>query len=154
INTYALFAEHNWRAINSSGRAGFIVPSGIVTDDTTKELFQALVSGKVLASVYHFENEDRVFRGLHHAYRFVLMTIGEAVKADFVFYARRAAQLADQNRHFSLNANDLAALNPNTGTCPTFRSRRDADMNLALYKRTAVLWRENDPDGNPWGLQF
>lgn len=154
INTYALFVEHNWRAINPSGRAGFIVPSGIVTDDTTKELFQALVSGKVLSSVYHFENEDRVFRGLHHAYRFVLMTIGEAVNADFVFYARRAAQLADQGRHFSLTADDIAALNPNTHTCPTFRFRRDADLNLALYKRTGILWRDDDPNGNPWGLQF
>jgi hypothetical protein len=154
INTYALFVEHNWRAICSSGRAGFIVPSGIVTDDTTKELFQALVSGKVLSSVYHFENEDRVFRGLHHAYRFVLMTIGQAVNADFVFYARRAAQLADQDRHFSLSADDIATLNPNTGTCPTFRSRRDADMNLALYKRTGILWRDDVPDGNPWGLRF
>jgi hypothetical protein len=154
INTYALFVEHNWRAINRSGSAGFIVPSGIVTDDTTKELFQTLVSGKVLSSVYHFENEDRVFRGLHHAYRFVLMTIGEAVNTDFVFYARRASQLTDLNRHFSLSADDIAALNPNTGTSPTFRSRRDADLNLKLYKRTGILWRDDDREGNPWGMQF
>jgi hypothetical protein len=154
INTYALFVEHNWRAINASGRAGFIVPSGMVTDDTTKELFQALVSDKVLSSVYHFENEDRVFRGLHHAYRFILMTIGEAVTADFVFYVRRAAQLADRDRHFSLNADDIAALNPNTGTCPTFRSRRDADMSVALYKRTGILLKDDTPEGNPWGLRF
>jgi hypothetical protein len=154
INTYALFVEHNWRAINRSGRAGFIVPSGIVTDDPTKDLFHALVSGRVLASVYHFENEDRVFRGLHHAYRFVLMTIGDAANADFVFYARRAAQLADQHRHFSLNADDIAILNPNTGNCPTFRSRRDADMNLELYKRTGIFWRDGDREGNPWGVQF
>ncbi|MDW8252232.1 MAG: restriction endonuclease, partial [Myxococcales bacterium] len=35
INTYALFAEHNWRLLNPHGRAGFIVPTGIATDDTT-----------------------------------------------------------------------------------------------------------------------
>ena len=49
---------------------------------------------------------------------------------------------------------DFATLNPNTRTCPTFRSQRDADVNLAMYRRAGVLWRENDPDGNPWGLRF
>ena len=44
INTYPLFAEHNWHVLGSRGRAGFIVPSGIATDDNTKEYFRASVS--------------------------------------------------------------------------------------------------------------
>ena len=39
VNTYALFAEHNWRVLAPRGCAGFIAPSGIVTDDTTKAYF-------------------------------------------------------------------------------------------------------------------
>ena len=154
VNTYALFAEHNWRVLAPCGRAGFIVPSGIVTDDTTKAYFQGLLDRGGLASVHHFENESFVFKGLHHAYRFVLLTIGESRQADLVFYARRAADLDDQRRHFALAPADFAVLNPNTRTCPTFRSRRDADINLAMYRRAGVLWREGDPDGNPWGLRF
>lgn len=154
INTYALFAEHNWRILAPRGRAGFIVPSGIATDDTTKDYFQALLDRSTLASIYHFENEDLVFKGLHHAYRFVLMTLGGAERADLVFYARRVGDLEDEERHFALNPADFATLNPNTRTCPTFRSRRDAELNLAIYRRTGVLWREGDPDGNPWGLRF
>ena len=154
VNTYALFAEHNWRVLAQRGRAGFIVPGGIVTDDTTKGYFQALLDRTALGSVHHFENESLVFRGLHHAYRFVLFTIGESRQADLVFYARRAVDLDDRWRHFSLTPADFATLNPNTRTCPTFRSQRDADINLAMYRRAGVLWRENDPDGNPWGLRF
>lgn len=154
VNTYALFAEHNWRILAPHGRAGFIVPSGIATDDTTKDYFQALLDRSTLASIYHFENEDLVFKGLHHAYRFVLMTLGRAVRADLFFYARRVEDLDDEERHFALNPADFATLNPNTRTCPTFRSRRDAELNLAIYRRTGVLWREGDPDGNPWGLRF
>ena len=154
INTYALFAEHNWRLLAPRGCAGFIVPGGIVTDDTTKEYFQALLDGGVLASVHHFENESQVFKGLHHAYRFVLLTIRESERADLVFYARRAVDLDDPQRHFELTAADFATLNPNTRTCPTFRSRRDANINLTIYRRAGVLWRENDADGNPWGLRF
>ena len=154
VNTYALFAEHNWKVLAPRGCAGFIVPSGIVTDDSTKEYFQALLDRGALASVYHFENEDLVFKGLHHAYRFVLLTIGESRQADLVFYARRAVDLDDRRRHFALTPADVATLNPNTRTCPTFRSHRDADINLAMYRRAGVLWREGNPDGNPWGLRF
>ena len=154
VNTYALFAEHNWRVLAPRGYAGFIVPGGIVTDDTTKEYFQALLDGSALASVHHFENESLVFRGLHHAYRFVLFTIGETRQTELVFYARRAVDLDEGWRHFTLTPADFATLNPNTRTCPTFRSQRDADINLTMYRRAGVLWRENDPDGNPWGLRF
>ena len=154
VNTYALFAEHNWRVLAPRGCAGFIVPGGIVTDDTTKEYFQALLDRSALGSVHHFENESLVFKGLHHAYRFVLFTIGESRQADLVFYARRAVDLDDRWRHFTLTPADFAALNPNTRTCPTFRSQRDADINLTMYRRAGVLWRESDPDGNPWGLRF
>ena len=154
VNTYALFAEHNWRVLAARGCAGFIVPSGIVTDDTTKEYFQALLDRSALASVHHFENESLVFKGLDHRYRFVLLTIGESHQADLVFYARRAVDLDDRRRHFALTPVDFATLNPNTRTCPTFRSPRDAEINLAMYRRAGVLWRENDPDGNPWGLRF
>ena len=131
VNTYALFAEHNWRVLAPRGCAGFIVPGGIVTDDTTKEYFQALLDRSALGSVHHFENESLVFKGLHHAYRFVLFTIRESRQADLVFYARRAVDLDDRWRHFALTPADFATLNPNTRTCPTFRSQRDADINLA-----------------------
>ena len=154
INTYALFAEHNWRALAPDGCAGFIVPSGIITDDTTKEYFQALLDGSALASVYHFENASLVFKGLHPAYRFVLLTVRNSSQADLAFYARRAVDLDDQWRHFTLTPTDFNTLNPNTRTCPTFRSKRDVDINLAMYRRAGVLWKEGDPDGNPWGVRF
>ena len=48
VNTYALFAEHNWRLLAARGRAGFIVPGGIVTEDTTKDYFQALLDRSAL----------------------------------------------------------------------------------------------------------
>jgi hypothetical protein len=154
VNTYALFAEHNCAIPSQLGRAGFIVPAGIVTDETTKDFFAALVNNCRLASVHHFENEDRVFPGVHHAFRFVLFTLGQAVQADLVFFLRSARDLADRNRHFALSPSDFELLNPNTRTCPTFRSRRDADINLAMYRRAGVLWREAESEENTWKLRF
>ena len=45
-------------------------------------------------------------------------------------------------------------MNPNTGTCPIFRSKHDAEINKAIYRRVPVLIREQDPAGNPWGISF
>lgn len=156
INTYALFAEHNWRVIGPHGRAGFIVPSGIATDDTTKEYFGELASKGRLQSLYDFQSGPGLFAEIGHArFKFCLLTIGHGVpEADLVFFARAVSEVDDPDRHFTLSAEDFALLNPNTRTCPTFRSRRDAEINLAIYRRAGVLWREGAPDGNPWGLRF
>jgi hypothetical protein len=159
VNTYTLFAEHNRGILGPSGRAGFIVPTGIATDDTTKEYFGSLISSGQLVSLYDFQNvaSANLFRGIgHDNIKFALLTISAQRVGDpeFVFYARSTEELKDPRRRFSITAADISVLNPNTRTCATFRSRRDADINLALYRRANVLWREDGPDGNPWGLRF
>jgi hypothetical protein len=35
-----------------------------------------------------------------------------------------------------------------------FRTRVDADITLGIYSRHRVLIRDDDADGNPWGLSF
>ncbi len=54
---------------------------------------------------------------------------------------------------FYMPPEEILLVNPNTGTTPVFRSRRDAEITIAIYKRVPVLWRE-DPEDNPWGLSF
>src|SRR5690606_31754447 len=45
-------------------------------------------------------------------------------------------------------------LNPNTRTCPIFRSKRDAEITKAIYRRVPVLIKEGPPEENPWGIRF
>jgi hypothetical protein len=146
VNTYALFAEHNRALLAPRGRAGFIVPTGIATDDTTKEYFGALVEGNELAAFYSFENADGLFAAVHRSFNFALMTVDKAGEAapcrSSVFFAGQVSDLNDQNRHFVLTPEDFMLLNPNTKTCPTFRSRRDADLNLKMYRRRASCGRK------------
>ncbi len=159
VNTYTIFAEHNLNAIGAVGRAGFIVPSGIATDDTTKEYFGSLARSGRLSSLFDFRNHDGLFYDVgHRRFKFCLLTVlgrsASEARALLVFFAESAAELYDPNRQFTLSPADVELLNPNTGTCPTFRSRRDAGINLAIYRRNGVLWREGDPDQNPWRLRF
>src|SRR5690606_15338493 len=58
-------------------------------------------------------------------------------------------------RRFVLTPRDFALINPNTRTCPVFRSRADAELTKKIYARIPVLVDESKGrEGNPWGVQF
>lgn len=157
VNTYALFAETISQIVAGQGRAGFIVPTGIATDDSTKAYFGAIATGGRLASLYDFENREAIFPGVHRSYKFCLLTLGQADEAEFAFFLTQTAQLADARRRFTLGADDFARINPNTLTCPVFRARRDAELTRQIYQRVPVLIREargGQPEQNPWGISF
>jgi SOS-response transcriptional repressor LexA len=161
VNTYAVFAELNRSLLGSKGRAGFIVPSGIATDDTTKFFFQELTERGSLASLYDFQSGAGLFAEIGHArFKFCLLTLagrsGTRQAAEFAFFLRNSAHLDDPERRFELSAADIALLNPNTRTCPIFRSRRDAEITKAIYQRAPVLLDEGKEEavGNPWGVEF
>jgi len=154
INTFAVFSELNRTVLSATGRAGFIVPAGIATDDTTKTFFESLVTSHSLAAIVHFDNEDKLFSHVTNQMRFIIVGLGKCESADFFFYARQANDLKNQDRHFRLASSDFRALNPNSRTCPMFRSKCDAELNKHIYRRTGVLWDETKLDGNPWDLSF
>jgi hypothetical protein len=157
VNTYALFAETIEQIRARSGRAGFIVPTGIATDDSTKAYFSYIAEGGRLARLIDFENREGVFPGVHKSYKFSLLTLGAAESAIFSFFLTQTDQLADERRSFALAPDDFALINPNTRTCPVFRSQVDAELTRKIYRCVPVLIREADgdtPETNPWGITF
>jgi hypothetical protein len=159
VNTYAIFAELNRSLIGARGRAGFIVPTGIATDDTTKLFFQDLVTERSLQSLYSFFETRRIFIGTDSRGPFCLLTLRGAKttagEAEFAFDLRSTLDLSDPERRFNLSAEDIALLNPNTHTCPIFRTRRDAELTKAIYRRVPVFVNEAKGNtGNPWGVGF
>ena len=156
INLAPLFAETSLSLLKDESRAGLILPTGIVTDSFTQHFCRHILENHHTASVYDFENREAIFPGVHRSTKFVLLTLGHGVPAaDFLFFATNVAQLKDEHRHFSLSAEDVALLNPNTATCPVFRSRMDAKLTKAIYQRVPVLINESKGEkGNPWRMKF
>ena len=162
INLYAVFAEAMRSILNERGRAGCVLPTGIATDDTTKLFFQDAVKARSLASLFDFENKGIFFPDVHRNYKFCLFTVGRGLqptadRAAFVFFAHAVEALRDPERRFALSPEDIALLNPNTLTCPIFRSSRDSELAKAIYRRVPVLIREardDQPEDNPWGIRF
>jgi hypothetical protein len=161
INTYAVFAELGVSLVRSSGRAGLLLPTGIATDDTTKDFFSSVVQSGRLLELIAFENEAKIFPAVHHAFKFCKFIVGDEGRPDpssrIAFFIRRFSDLSDSKRFFLLRPADFRLLNPNTGNCPIFRTRVDAELTKAIYRRVPVLWREAtdaSPEWNPWRLSF
>lgn len=163
VNTYALFAETYLEATSPHGRAGFIVPTGIATDDNTKVFFSGLVRDRRLASLFSFYEIRRWFPGTDDRKAFCLLTVGSKQDAEFAYDIENWDDFVKVEKRYKLTADEFAALNPNTLTLPVFRSKYDAELTKKLYRAAPVLIREEQkcPEGellevenNPWGLSF
>ncbi len=168
VNLYSVFTELGRSLLRPGGQAGMIVPSGIATDDTTKDFFGDLVETQSLVSLYDFENKG-IFPAVHNSYKFCLLTLRRPIDSGspkhsgkskgshamrFAFFAHRVTELEEPERIIDLEPTDFALINPNTRTCPIFRTRKDAEITRKVYQRVPVLIKEGDPTGNPWGISF
>jgi len=157
VNTYALFAETIGQVHHATGRAGFIVPTGIATDSSARAFFATITQKKRLVSLFDFDNADRVFPAVATLVRFSLVTLGESEAASFAFLLKGVAELSDERKRFTLSAEDFLLINPNTLTCPVFSSKMDAEITRGIYKRVPVFVRERteqSSESNPWKISF
>lgn len=156
VNMYALFAELILQLKDTFGTAGFIVPSGICTDDGTKIYFGSIATSGLLKSIYDFENSQGLFPNVHRSFKFCLVTLApKDGMSDFAFFLHNLTELEDSRRHFTMTPEDFDLINPNTHTCPVFRTEEDAKLSKKIYQRAGVFVNEKDEEtGNPWGVKF
>ncbi len=118
VNTYAVFTDLCWQALQPSGRAGLIIPNGLVVGFTYREFLRQLLSNKSLVSFYGFENEDKIFKDVHNETKFGLLTIGgkdvQIEQPWFTAHIRQPAEIADPAKRYALTVDEIRAINPNT----------------------------------------
>jgi len=156
INTYAVFAETIRRLLGAKGRAGIILPTGIATSDTCKSFFAHLAENKHLVRLTSFLEIRDFFLATDSREPFCLLTLsGQAYpEPQFAFSLLKVEQVRDSRRCFTVTSDDLSRLNPNTRTCPVFRTRADAELTRNIYQRAPVLIHDGQLDGNQWGVSF
>ncbi|WP_067793914.1 Eco57I restriction-modification methylase domain-containing protein [Actinomadura formosensis] len=158
LQTDQLFAERFASIVAPEGRFGCIIPTAIATGAGAQHLFSAFTQRGAVASLYDFENSKPLFVGVHFSYKFCLISfVGRDLResaAQFAFFLQDSSVLDQPDRVFTLSPEEIALINPNTGTLPIFRSRRDADLTATIYRRVPVLWDETAKNGNHWKVAF
>ena len=154
IDLYPMFAE---LCLSFSKEAwGLVMPTGIAVNDSNKAFFSKLIDENRLVSLYDFENREKLFE-IDSRFKFCLITAGKAQTEPRTvsggFYLTRLDHLLDPRRIYTLQTSDFARLNPNTKTCPVFRTSRDAKLTAKIYRNSSILL--NDVTGeNPWNIKF
>ncbi|MBC9070594.1 N-6 DNA methylase [Thauera sp. CAU 1555] len=152
-NLFGLFVESIAHLMDAKGRSGFIVPTGFATDDSSKFLFESIIERKLLVSLFDFENRDGIFQEVHRSYKFSLVTLGSSEATELACFATRVSDLADGRRRFVLRAQDFSLINPNTMNLPVFRTQRDSELTMAIYRKWPVLSNKNSLE-NPWCIDI
>lgn len=164
INLYKLFTERASSLIRSSGVVGFLVPTGIATDKHAAKFFRLVAtSGRVIA-LYDFENRrpryklGLFFPDIDSREKFSVFVFSEnetETPTRCAFFLQSVDELYHPDVLFNLTASDFSRVNPNTGTSPIFRRRRDAELTTAVYSRLPIVARHGT--GGPvrqWPVSF
>jgi hypothetical protein len=153
INLYSVFAERMSTLRGSEGRFGAVIASGIITDDNNGDLFWNWVANNQVVSVIDFENRDAIFQDVHRSYKFCLLVIGDPSfneRQGFAFYVQTAASAKDQEL-LKISSDDIALMNPQTRTCPIFRSAEEAIFSMCIYQNLAPHFRAPNGESRWWG---
>jgi hypothetical protein len=90
-----------------------------------------------------FQGRRRFFHDVHNSFKFSVFVVGgpqrSVTAAECAFFLRVPPEEEPDEQRFILSAADFALVNPNTGTAPIFRTRRDAALSTAIYRPLPVL---------------
>jgi hypothetical protein len=164
VNLYSLFVERAMTLVSKTGLMGLIVPSGIASDLTAAKFFKGVATQGRLKALYDFENRRNKY-GLPHFFAdvdsrfkfcaFIASPTPLPTPAKCAFFLQAIAELENPETCFTLTAADFASVNPNTGTAPIFRSRRDADLTTAIYARLPILVdRSSGAEVKAWPVRY
>ena len=148
VNLYSLFVERAMTLVKPDGMVGLLVPSGIASDQTAARFFKGVATEGRLKALYDFENRRTrhgappFFPDVDSRFKFCVFSASPSPlsgDAQCAFFLQAVSELAEMDHCFPLSAADFTRVNPNTGTAPIFRSRRDARLTTAIYDRLPVL---------------
>ena len=149
INLYSLFVERAMSLIKPDGFVGLLTPSGIYADKTAARFFQSVSTTGRVSGLFDFENRrlgtdlPPFFPDVDSRFKFCVLILGgeerQFNRTECAFFLHDIQTIHDEDRCFPLTPDDFMRVNPNTGTAPIFRTRRDADITRQIYERHPVL---------------
>ena len=165
INLYSLFVERAMNLVKPNGLVGLLTPSGIYADKTAADFFKSISTNGRISGLYDFENrrlgtgQPPFFPDVDSRFKFCAFIFGgedrRFDRTECAFFLHDKETIDDPDRCFPLSPEDFARVNPNTGTAPVFRSRRDAEITRGIYERHPVLVdRSSGEERRAWPVKY
>ena len=155
------------RLIKPDGIVGLLTPSGIYADKTAARFFKSDLHQRArwrLVRLSRTDASEQIFRPFSQDVDTPLSNsapLSSAARSaastatDCAFFLHDTATVDDPDRCFPLAPSDFARVNPNTGTAPIFRTRRDADITRRIYENHPVLVdRSGGDEVRAWPVRY
>lgn len=164
VNIYSLFVERAMKLVKPEGIIGLLTPSGIASDKTAAPFFKSISTAGHIKSLFDFENrrsrygQQPFFPDVDSRFKFCAIVASPRRKFAATlcaFFVQDVSELRDPDRCFPLTATDFTRVNPNTGTAPIFKTRRDAALTTAIYAQAPVLVdRSTGGETKAWPVRY
>ena len=159
INIYSPFVERAMNLIKPHGFVGLLTPSGIYADKTAARFFKSVSTSGRVGGLFDFENKKIFFKDVHASFKFCALIFGGPERrfdeTKCAFFLHDTETIHNEDRCFPLTPEDFARVNPNTGTAPIFRVRRNADIARRIYERHPVLVdRSGGDEREIWPVEY
>ena len=165
INLYSLFVERAMSLVKPDGFVGLLTPSGIYADRTAAKFFKSVSTTGRVSSILDFENRrlgtglPPFFPDVDSRFKFCALIFGGEERrfeeTECAFFLHDVETVGDPERCFPLSPDDFARVNPNTGTAPVFRTRRDAEITRRIYERhPALVDRSDGNERKVWPVRY
>ena len=165
INLYSLFVERAMGLIKLDGFVGLLTPSGIYADKTAAAFFKSISTSGRVGGLFDFENRrlgtglPPFFPDVDSRFKFCALIFGGTERrfdeTACAFFLHDTRTIENPERCFPLAPSDFARVNPNTGTAPIFRTRRDAEITRRIYERHPVLVdRSRGEERKVWPVRY
>jgi hypothetical protein len=163
VNLYSLFVERAQMLAQPEGLVALLTPSGIAADKGAAEFFRGISATGRLSALFEFENRHNpggsYFPDVDSRFKFSALVFGGMQRtfpaSRCAFYLHGLEELDDKERVLPLSAEDFHLVNPNTGAAPTFKSRRDVEITLRIYRSHPVLVdRSQGEERRVWPVKY
>ncbi|PWB88629.1 restriction endonuclease [Methylocystis sp. MitZ-2018] len=160
-NLNSLFVERAHALVKPGGMVGLLIPSGIASDQSSSAFFCKVTSDRQVHCIIDFFNKRYdgalFFPDVYYRFKFCAYIAGGPGRvfdsASFGFFIRDLDEIDNPERVFPITADEINRINPNSGTAPIFRSRRDKEITSDIYARLPVLVDRRSGDA-VWPVRY
>ncbi len=154
INLYKTFLEQAHVILNSNGRLGLIVPSGLYSDYGTGELRDLFINNAKWEWLFGFENREGIF-DIHRSYKFNPVIIEKGSSTGTIHTAFMRRNISDWEKAdkyiTEYSREQVLQFSPYSKAILEIQSQRDLEILTKIYSNSVLLGDQSE-DG--WGIQY
>ena len=154
LNLYKLFLEAAHTLLRDNGRLGFVVPSGLYSDNGTSALRNLFLEQCCWEWLFGIENRTSIFP-IHKSYKFNPVVIQKSGRTDTIQTTFMRRNLEDWERAEEIaipyTLTQLDQFSPRSRALLEIQNKRDLEILEKIYANS-VLLGDDGPDG--WDIRY